>query len=61
VDAFFAAHGTADWKLVNYKPVWNSALSSEPAETAAKNQAMLQLVPHLHHTDGFFVAILEKT
>ena len=61
VDAFFAAHGTEDWKLVNYKPVWTGILSSEPAPTVAKNEAMLQLVPHLHHTDGFFVAILEKS
>ena len=61
VDAFFAAHGTTDWKLLNYKSVWSDVLSSEPAETTAKNQAMLQLVPHLHQTDGFFVAIMEKT
>ncbi len=61
VDAFFAAQGTENWKLVNYKSIWNRILPSAPAETAAKNQAMLQLVPHLHHTDGFFVAILEKT
>lgn len=61
VDAFFAAQGTDDWKLINYKSIWNRVLPGEPAETAAKNQAMLQLVPHLHHTDGFFVAILEKT
>jgi len=60
VDAFFAAHGTKDWKLVNYKSVWTSTLGSKPAVTAAKNEAMLQLVPHQHLTDGFFVAILEK-
>lgn len=61
VDAFFAEQGTANWKLVNYKSVWNNVLPSEPVGSAAKNQAMLQLVPHLHHTDGFFVAILEKS
>ena len=61
VDAFFAAHGTKDWKLINYKSVWTSTLNSKPAVTAAKNEAMLQLVPHQHQTDGFFVAIIEKT
>ncbi len=61
VEAFFAAHGTTDWKLVNYKSVWTSTLDSKLAATAAKNESMLQLVPHQHQTDGFFVAILEKT
>jgi len=61
VDAFFTAHGTADWKLVNYKSVWSKVLDSPPASSAAKNEAMLQFVPHQHQTDGFFVAILEKT
>lgn len=61
VDAFFAAHGTKDWKLVNYRPVWTKVLDSKPASSAAKNEAMLQFVPHQHQTDGFFIAILEKT
>lgn len=61
VDAFFAAHGTSNWKLVNYKSVWSAVLDSTPADTAAKNEAMLQFVPHQHQTDGFFIAIFEKT
>lgn len=61
VDTFFAVHGTADWKLINYKTVWNKVLACEAPQTAAKNEAMLQFVPHQHQTDGFFVAIMEKT
>lgn len=61
VDAFFATQGTINWKLANFKPIWNKILPGEAPQTAAKNEAMLQFVPHQHQTDGFFVAIIEKS
>ena len=49
-----------DWSLIDYKEVWRRVLPSNPAETASSNPRCLQLVPHIHQTDGFFVAILER-
>lgn len=59
VDQFLAsAHGT--WHLLDYTSVWQQVLASAPPETASLNPKCLQLVPHKHQTDGFFVAIFEK-
>lgn len=48
------------WKIVSYSELWPSVLPSEVPETLSSNPSYLQLAPHKHQTDGFFVAILEK-
>jgi len=49
------------WKLLNYKDNWVSQyLSSETPESDALVPECLQLTPHSHATDGFFIAILER-
>ena len=60
VDAFMTEHG-ANWQVKPYQEIWADVLGSPPAETLSKNEQYLQLAPHKHQTDGFFVAILEKT
>ncbi len=49
------------WRPLDYKTVWLDVLPGSPPETLSKNRHFLQLVPHMHQTDGFFIAILEKT
>jgi len=56
----FMKETTANWRLMDYRDVWAEALPSECPETASFDSKMLQLVPHIHGTDGFFVAILER-
>lgn len=48
------------WALKNYRDVWKEALGTECPETSSTIPEVLQLVPHIHHTDGFFVAIFER-
>lgn len=59
VDGFLQMAGS-NWSAVDYKNVWQRVLPGEPPETASSNPLCLQLVPHMHQTDGFFVAILER-
>ena len=52
----------SDWKLLNYKDNWTSDyLSGDVPESDALVPECLQLTPHSHATDGFFIAILERT
>ena len=48
------------WSLLDYRDIWRRVLPSEPPETASSNPLCMQFVPHMHQTDGFFIAILEK-
>lgn len=45
-----------DFKVIPVSEVWSTVLS-EPCPT---EEPLLQLTPHRHQTDGFFVAILER-
>jgi len=53
------------FRLMNYRDVWQTctvlgtALDLVP-ETLSTRSEMLQLAPHIHDCDGFFVAILER-
>ncbi|MBO6503453.1 MAG: RsmB/NOP family class I SAM-dependent RNA methyltransferase [Kordiimonadaceae bacterium] len=57
---YFLEQAGSDWFAVDYKDVWRRVLPGTPPETASSNPSCLQLVPHMHQTDGFFVAILER-
>lgn len=61
VSRFLEDAGAGAWKAVDYREVWQSVLPSEAAVTLAKQPEFLQLAPHTHGTDGFFLAILERT
>lgn len=59
IDRFLA--GADDtWKLLDFSSVWKEVLPGSPPVSLSSNPLCLQLVPHKHRTDGFFVAILEK-
>jgi 16S rRNA (cytosine967-C5)-methyltransferase len=49
----------AGWRSINWQQIW---LAQEPAslpDSLSYEPACLQLAPHLHGTDGFFVGIFE--
>ncbi len=56
----FLNENSSEYSLLDYKEVWQRVLPSKPADTASSNPFCMQFVPHLHQTDGFFVAILER-
>lgn len=56
----FLAHASSNWHVIDYRAVWEQVLKSECPQSLALNNAFLQLAPHRHGTDGFFVAILER-
>lgn len=55
VETFLEAY--PDWQLMDYRELWQQELASEPVETDSTNPLCLQLNPHSHETDGFFVAV----
>ena len=57
----FLAQAQEGWNLINYRDVWRQTLNTEPAETASSNPCCMQFVPHMHQTDGFFIAIFENS
>lgn len=57
----FVDEYSTDWKLKDYRQIWSKVLTGEPPETTSSNRLCMQFVPHLHRTDGFFVAVLEKS
>ena len=59
VEAFLADN--PDWKPLNWQDVWTKSLPDVDAPTTlASRPDMLQLAPHKHQTDGFFVALLQR-
>lgn len=48
------------WLLSDYKEVWAETVGTDCPETCSTIPETLQLVPHVHETDGFFVAIFER-
>ncbi|WP_417463806.1 RsmB/NOP family class I SAM-dependent RNA methyltransferase [Kordiimonas sp.] len=59
VENFLRDMGTG-WALADYKTVWAEVLKSECPQTLAFDPLCLQLAPHSHGTDGFFIAVLER-
>ena len=58
IAAFLARN--AGFSVVPYGDVWREALPGEPPASADGSEHMLQLTPHNHDTDGFFIAVLQK-
>ncbi len=60
VDDFLKKHGD-NWRSLDFKDIWtSSALTAEVPKTLSHNPKYLQLSPHTHATDGFFIAVLER-
>ncbi|MDA0737534.1 MAG: RsmB/NOP family class I SAM-dependent RNA methyltransferase [Nitrospirae bacterium] len=57
----FLADNSEHWCLLDYRDIWASVFESPAPHTLSSLSECLQLAPHVHETDGFFVAILEKT
>jgi len=61
VASFLKGQPEGAWKVLDYKSVWAETLTGAPAETQALSPEFLQLAPHAHDTDGFFLAVLERS
>lgn len=61
VVARFMADASDEWRLLNYRAIWKDVLPGKAPETASSTPECLQFVPHMHQTDGFFIAIMEKS
>tara|TARA_R110002096_G_scaffold14397_10_gene50043 strand:+ start:572 stop:1891 length:1320 start_codon:yes stop_codon:yes gene_type:complete len=48
------------WLLCDYRETWAETVGTDCPETCSTIPETLQLVPHVHETDGFFVAIFER-
>jgi 16S rRNA (cytosine967-C5)-methyltransferase len=59
VRAFVERHG--DFRVVPFDEVWRTALASEPPLSADGSTETLLLTPASHGTDGFFIAVLERS
>lgn len=60
VTAFLGSQPKGAWQLMDYKAIWADTLPGKPAETLALTPECLQLAPHAHDTDGFFLTVLER-
>ncbi len=59
VESFLKDH--KDFKMIPWQDVWSRVAPHNPLSgSLALKRSMLQLAPHIHHTDGFFVAILQR-
>lgn len=60
VDAFFNRH--PDFKLIPWPELWEAALPAVPPVQSADGSAeTLQMTPLRHGTDGFFVAVMQRS
>lgn len=58
VQAFLKSHD--QFKIIPYTEQWMAALGSTPPQSADGRTDTLQLSPHSHGTDGFFVAVMQR-
>ena len=49
----------ADWQNLDWKRIWSAAEPNPAPRSLSLAPDYLQLAPHLHGTDGFFVSIFE--
>lgn len=50
-----------EWRLVPWQDLWVSTLKGRPTPASLSPlEGCLQLAPHLHNTDGFFLAVFER-
>jgi 16S rRNA (cytosine967-C5)-methyltransferase len=59
VRAFLERH--EGFRIVPYGEAWRSALDTEPPASADGSNETLLLTPASHGTDGFFIAVLERS
>jgi 16S rRNA (cytosine967-C5)-methyltransferase len=59
VRAFLERH--EGFRIVPYGEAWRSALNAEPPASADGSNETLLLTPASHGTDGFFIAVLERS
>lgn len=59
VSAFIAANG--QFRVVPFPQVWRAAIASTPPPSADGSGETLLLTPASHDTDGFFIAVLERS
>ncbi len=59
VEAFLTSQGHV-WRILDYRDFWAESVSGKPTTSLSKNPHFLQMAPHSHSTDGFFIAILER-
>jgi 16S rRNA (cytosine967-C5)-methyltransferase len=60
VDAFLAAH--SEFKLLPWPELWKQALPQvPPVASADRAEDTLQLTPLRHGTDGFFLAVMQRS
>lgn len=59
VSAFLERH--RDFALRPWREVWATAIPAEPRASADGSEETLLMTPRSHGTDGFFVALLERT
>ena len=50
-----------DFVLMPPETVWSETQSAPVPKSAIEAKDMLQLTPAMHGTDGFFIAILQKS
>lgn len=60
VAAFLESAGAAMWQTVDYRSIWPESTAPNLPDTLSSNPAFLQLAPHSHGTDGFFIAVLQR-
>ena len=58
--AFFLKHHK-NFKLIPYPTMWKIAFDTPVPPSADGNEVTLTMSPHSHDTDGFFIAIMEKS
>lgn len=51
----------ADFKVLPISEIWQAVIGTKCPDSAVKDGTYLSLTPARHDTDGFFVAVLEKT
>ena len=58
VQVFLKSH--SQFKIIPYTEQWKAKLGSQPPTSADGRSDTLQLSPHSHGTDGFFVAVMQR-
>jgi 16S rRNA (cytosine967-C5)-methyltransferase len=59
IDAFLDAH--PEFSLVPWRDIWRETIATQPPQSADRSERGLLLSPAQHGTDGFYVAVLERS
>jgi 16S rRNA (cytosine967-C5)-methyltransferase len=59
VSRFIAAN--PEFRPLPYPGVWRQAIASHPPPSADGSSETLLMTPLDHETDGFFIAVMERT